>query len=225
MSIASSWDAEYRSGKYAGDSPLPFVTKIVRVLEDDEAVRRGTGLYIGCGNGRNFLPLLDHGFDLKGLDLSSEALRQIGERRPDIGSERLICGNFLSFENDGRPFDYLIALQVFQHGSETQIQNYFRRVAELLRRGGIFFLRVNSTSTQIARPHTVVEQNEFGGLTVRYNGGPKKGLLVHFFSKSEVEKLLGTEFQSITDLSEDTTYREPPESGSWSQWEGVWRRS
>jgi cyclopropane fatty-acyl-phospholipid synthase-like methyltransferase len=225
VSIASSWDAEYRTGRYVGEPPIPFVAKIFEVLRDNDANRKGTGLYVGCGNGRNFLPLIDRGLDLVGLDLSGEALRQISEQRPDLNSDRLICDDFLTFENGGRQFDYLIALQVFQHGNDARVKTYFTRVAQLLRPGGIFFLRLNSISTQIVRPHTIVERNQSGGFTVRYDDGPKKGLLVHFFSGSEIEEQVEADFRPVADMTEDTTQREPPQSGFWSQWEGAWQRS
>lgn len=224
MSIASSWNAEYRTGRYVGEPPIPFVSKIAGILSDDEAGRRGIGLYVGCGNGRNFLPLIDSGLDLVGLDLSSEALRQISEQRPNLDPDRLICDDFLAFEDGGRQFDYLVALQVFQHGDDARVKSYFTRAAQLLRPGGIFFLRVNSTSTEIARAHTVVERNPPGGFTVRYDDGPKKGLQVHFFSHTEIERRLGADFRPVTELTEDVTHRDPPLSGSWSQWEGAWRR-
>ena len=35
------------------------------------------GLYVGCGNGRNLLPLLDAGLDLTGLDISRQAIAQL----------------------------------------------------------------------------------------------------------------------------------------------------
>jgi len=63
---AAAWDAEYAAGRYAGDPPVAFVRDIV-----DAARERGLrrGLYVGCGNGRNLLPLLDAGLDLTGLDI------------------------------------------------------------------------------------------------------------------------------------------------------------
>src|SRR6266480_5550060 len=87
-----------------------------------------------------------------------------------------------TFESSRPAFDYVIALQVFQHGAEADVTTYFTRVAALVRPGGLFFLRVNSASTQIYHAHTVVERNTMGGLTIRYDDGPKRGLLIHFFS-------------------------------------------
>ncbi len=49
---------------------------------------------------------------------------------------------------------------------------------DLLRRGGLLFLRLNSVSTQIRHAHTVIERNDFGGVTVGYQAGPKQGLPV-----------------------------------------------
>ncbi len=224
MSIASSWDAEYRTGRYVGDPPLPFVAKITETLDHYDPDHQWTGLYVGCGNGRNFLPLVDHGLQLIGLDVSAEALRQLSEQRPGIEPDRLICDDFTTFEDNGRKFDYLVALQVFQHGNAAQVSSYFSRVAQVLRPGGLFFLRVNSVSTEIVRQHSVVERDGAGGLTVRYDDGPKEALLIHFFSRLEIAERLEADFHPIVHVTEDVTHRAPPLSGTWSQWEGVWQR-
>src|SRR5438128_5432529 len=124
------WDAEYRSGRYADDAPLPFVGDILTALDDAPTLRDGIGLYIGCGNGRNYLPLVDAGLRLYGLDLSLEALRQLRTRR--AAPRPLICGDFRTFAADGG-FDYVVAIQVFQHGAAADVAAYFATVAKLLR--------------------------------------------------------------------------------------------
>src|SRR5204862_6241363 len=78
------------------------------------ALRAREGLYVGCGNGRNFLPLVDAGLALVGLDVSPEALRQLAARRPDQAG-RLHPGDFLTFVPSA-PIAYVIALQVLQPG-------------------------------------------------------------------------------------------------------------
>ena len=220
---AASWDAEYRAGRYADDAPLPFVGRIVEMLRADPSAWTGAGLYVGCGNGRNYLPLLDAGLDLSGLDVSREALAQLVDRRPAAAS-RVGCADFLSFRPSLPGFDYLIAIQVFQHGDDANIGAYFTRVAALLRPGGLFFLRVNSSSTQISYTHTVVERNTTGGFTIRYDDGPKRGLLIHFFSHLELLERLTPAFVSVTPPREDITQRQPPKTGTWAQWETIWRR-
>jgi SAM-dependent methyltransferase len=220
--IARRWDAEYRLGRYADAPPLRFVAEILDTLRRDPVVRDGIGLYVGCGNGRNYLPLVDSGLRLCGLDLSLESLHQLNQRRPGT-SLPLICGEFGAFRS-ACPFNYLVALQVFQHGTEADIAGYFNHASALLRPGGLFFLRVNSISTQIYHAHTVIERNVLGGITVRYDEGPKTDLPVHFYSRAEMWELTRERFQSVTGPREDVIPRSAPKTGSWVQWEGVWRR-
>ena len=93
----------------------------------------------------------------------------------------------------------------------------------MLSPGGLFFLRVNAVSTQIIQPHSIVEQNAFGGMTILYEAGPKRGLPVHFYTRDELVSLTRDHFDVVEELHEDITLRTPPEAGYWVQWEGIWR--
>lgn len=218
---ASRWDAEYRGGRYAGEAALPFVAEILTALDAHPSVRDGVGLYVGCGNGRNYLPLLDAGLRLYGLDLSLEALRQLAARRP--APLPLICGDFRGFTVAGG-LSYVVALQVFQHGMVDDVATYFANVTAALRPGGLFFLRVNSASTQIFHAHTRLEREARGGTTIRYDAGPKQDLAVHFFGREELTDLTHGAFEVVMPPREDVIHRTPPQTGFWAQWEAIWRR-
>src|SRR5207248_3084522 len=71
----------------------------------------GDGLYIGCGNGRNYLPLVDGGLDLVGLDVSAAALAKLAERAPGR-SERLIHGDLRALPPSAS-YRLVIGIQVF----------------------------------------------------------------------------------------------------------------
>ena len=219
---ARRWDEEYRRGRYAAEPPLPFTGTIVDVVRRHAAARDGVGLYVGCGNGRNYVPLVDAGLSLYGLDVSTEALRQLAARRPEL-TPRLLAGDFQRFEPPAA-FAYLIALQVFQHGTLADVTAYFARVAALLAPGGLFFLRVNSAATQVVRRHTVIERGEHGGFSVRYLEGPKDGMAIHFYSRAELDALTGASFETIGPPREEIIQRVPPERGFWAQWEAVYQR-
>ena len=221
---AARWDDEYRNERYADEPPLPFVGTIIDVLGADASLRRGSGLYVGCGNGRNYLPLLDAGLDLIGLDVSAEALRRLRRRRPTLSPERLVCADFRDFAARPASLDYVIAIQVFQHGDDADVTAYLQNVARLLRPGGLLFLRVNSSRTQVYHRHTVVEENDWGGFTVRYDAGPKAGLRVHFYSRRELRERLDEGFIGVIPPREDVIARTAPQTGSWAQWEAVWKR-
>ena len=220
--VSARWDAEYRRGRYAGEPPLPFVEEILATIRARPLAER-RGLYIGCGNGRNYLPLVRSGLRLYGLDLSGEALRQLAAREP-ARSARLICADFQTFVSRCR-FSYVVAIQVFQHGVAADVNRYFSRVAALLSPGGLFFLRVNAASTQVRRLHTVIERNDLGGFTIRYESGPKQGLPVHFFTRDELYALTRDDFAFVAGPREDMTVRTQPDTGHWVQWEATWKRS
>jgi len=221
---ALRWDDEYRNQRYVDEPPLPFVERILDTLRADASAWNGTGLYVGCGNGRNYLPLLDAGLALVGLDISPDAIARLAQRRPSLPAPRLICDDFRTFRSPVARFDYVIALQVFQHGDDADVAAYFARVAALLRPGGLFFLRINAVSTQIYHAHTVVDRNNLGGLTIRYDAGPKTGLLIHFFSDAELRERLEAAFVPVQHPREDVTVRAAPKTGSWAQWETICRR-
>ncbi|MDP9296591.1 MAG: hypothetical protein M3O88_07875 [Actinomycetota bacterium] len=83
---------------------------------------------------------------------------------------------------------------------------------------------MNAVGTDVAPAHEIVEQGEDGSFTVRYLDGPKRGLDVHFFSRTELELLLGAEFDAVVPLRPQVTWRLEPETGQWTQWEAIWRR-
>jgi hypothetical protein len=216
------WDAEYRGGRYAAEPPLPFVGTIVDVAHRHGLVGGAAGLYVGCGNGRNYVPLVDAGLNLYGLDLSSEALAQLAGRRPELAA-RLLHGRFQDLQPPG-PIAYVVAIQVFQHGLAAEGAAYFDRVAALLAPGGLFFLRVNSAATQVVRGHTVIERGEHGGFSVRYLDGPKDGMAIHFYARAELDALTRERFATIVAPREDIIHRTPPARSFWAQWEAVYRR-
>ena len=117
-----------------------------------------------------------------------------------------------------------MAIQVFQHGSATDVATYFANVKTSLRPGGLFFLRVNSVSTQVYHRHTILERHARGGTTIRYDAGPNEGLAVHFYAREELADLIGDAFDPVTAPREEIIHRAAPQTGFWAQWEGIWRR-
>lgn len=83
-------------------------------------------------------------------------------------------------------------------------------------------VRVNAVGTDIEFDHDFVESDEGAGFTIRYLQGPKRGLLVHFFERSELETLFADSFDIDLPIRVDSTKWRPPGSGQWSQWEAIW---
>lgn len=219
---ARRWDQEYRQRRYEDEPPIPFVGEILTTLQQNKELLAGPGLYVGCGNGRNYLPLIDGGAKLHGLDISEEAIKRLRRRRPDQ-TLPLAVGDFGTYSTSTK-FAYLIAIQVFQHGDGVDADRYFRKTASLLPSGGLFFLRVNAIETEITHRHTVMERNQFGGMTICYDEGPKQGLPIHFFAGEELLAKTAGNFETVLAPRDVVMQRAPPKSGSWTQWEAIWRR-
>jgi Methyltransferase domain len=82
------------------------------------------GLYIGCGNGRNYLPLVAGGLDLTGLDISSAAIAQLAARAPDR-RDRLVVGDLSALPAQSE-YPLLIGIQMFQHGDRAAAHAHIR---------------------------------------------------------------------------------------------------
>ncbi len=87
---------------------------------------RGKGLYVGCGNGRNYVALVDAGLDLIGLDVSKEAIAQLRMGHPHLAPD-LVQADFREFDSESL-FDYIVAIQVFpKRGSWAQWEGVWVR--------------------------------------------------------------------------------------------------
>lgn len=217
--VASRWDDEYQAGRYVGERPVEFVDAIAAAVRDRRPAD-DVGLYIGCGNGRNYVPLVEeHGMDLVGLDVSGAAIEKLRARLSGRG-ERLVHGDISNLPA-GMRFGTVIGIQVFQHGTRVEAHAHLNAAIDLLLPGGLLCVRVNAAGTQIERRHEVVERNDQGGFTVRYEDGPKVGLFVHFFGEVEIEALTA-KLTAVASLRRHRTERPAPGRGYWDQWEGIW---
>ena len=217
---AKLWDKEYVAGRYRDEPPVEFTRDILAAAR---AARARAGIYIGCGNGRNYLPLLQEGLDLIGLDISQTAIQQLRERLPDH-QHRLLHGD-LSVLPPAMTYELVIGIQVFQHGNRATAHDHVRAARERVASGGLMAIRVNAAQTDVQHAHEVVERGGAGdGFTVRYQAGPKAGLDVRFFTRQELLDLFGDDFEVVLPVRPQSTVRQPPARGQWTQWEGIWRR-
>ena len=197
--LSLAWDASYRKGRYRAEPALGFTADIIKELKACPNLMNGRGLYVGCGNGRNYAKLVESGLNIMGLDVSGVALAELSKKLPQC-SALLHHGDFLDYRQDAPfqgPFQYVIAIQVFQHGDMDRVGRYFEKASMLLGSGGLLFLRVNALNTSVQHGHDVIEENDTGGLTVRYDEGPKKGLDIRFFSKEDICSLVRKNDMSV----------------------------
>jgi SAM-dependent methyltransferase len=215
--VAAAWDAQYAAGRYADEQPVAFTSDILAAARQARVTR---GLYIGCGNGRNYLPLVAGGLDLTGLDISAAAIAQLTALAPGR-RDRFIHGDLTALPAE-TAYRLVIGIQVFQHGDRASAHAHIRAAQQRLTPGGLFCLRVNATATDVWPDHEVTERHPDGGFTVRYLAGPKQGLLIHFFTGAELDALFPAGYIPVLPPRLQVTRRVPPQPGQWSQWEAIW---
>lgn len=220
-SVETVWDREYTAGRRDSDAPVAFVADILAATNGTTAT--SPGLYVGCGNGRNYLPLIDGGLDLIGLDLSTVALTQLAGRRPSVAN-RLVHGTITDLPAE-HSYPLVIGIQVFQHGDRDTAHAHLSAAAVRVAPGGLLAVRVNATATDLGHDHDLLDTGPSGGFSITYQSGPKTGLAVHFYTDTELTTLLGELFTPVLAPRLHSTRRRSPGSGQWSQWEAIWRRS
>jgi hypothetical protein len=143
-------------------------------------------VYIGCGSGRNYVPLVEAGLDLVGIDVSGNAIAQLADRMPTRRGPLVVGG--LEAIRPRTTFPAVLGIQVFQHGDRRLAHGHIRAARNLVADGGLLCIRVNAVGTDVVFPHDVVERGEDGGFTLRYLDGPKRGLEIHFFEREELAR-------------------------------------
>lgn len=221
VKAANAWDAEYAAGRYDDEPPVAFVNDVVAAAENAGVSH---GVYIGCGNGRNYVPMTAAGLDLIGLDISTTAISQLAERVP-ARHDRLVVGD-LSALPDGETYPLVIAVQVLQHGTRAQTHAFLADALDRVAPAGLFCVRVNAVGTDVLHAHEVVERDPDGSYSVRYTAGPKAGLTVHFWAARELRgAVIPAGLTPTLELRPQATWRQPAQRGLWLQWEGIYRRS
>lgn len=107
-------------------------------------------LEAGCGSGRNLVYLLRSGFDVFGIDGSSEAVdavrRLAAELAPRLPADNFRVESVESMSFADASFDGVISNAVLHFASdEDHFQAMLREMWRVLRSGGIFFCRLAST--------------------------------------------------------------------------------
>jgi tellurite methyltransferase len=111
--------------------------------------RRSRVLDAGCGDGRNLLYLLEHGFNCFGIDRDPSAVRRIrqlaGERAPHLPPENFRAGEIDRLPWDAASMDAVLSSAVLHF---AQDEAHFGRMVEemwrVLSPGGLFFARLAS---------------------------------------------------------------------------------
>jgi SAM-dependent methyltransferase len=143
-------ELEHHEALYSGFAQAHFAKPAVRAFRRHLAGRilRLTALdrshrvlSLGCGIGDTELLVAPHAAELVGVDLSPAAIRQAraDALRAGLSNVRFLAGDLQTLALPPRSFDVILAVFVLHHLPDAAINDLARRVARLLRPGGVFY--------------------------------------------------------------------------------------
>lgn len=176
-------------------SPDPEFLMFVRFMKQKRI--SGRVLDIGSGSGRHSLILAQKGFDVHGVDFSSNAIKLAKKIARSLEYSKIRqqlhyrAGSILSLTFPGNFFDIINDDGCFHHISPNDRHIYLATIKKTLKTGGYLRLKVFSTNDE------------------RFNGAKNQWMKLnnedwsYFFTAGELKSLFGKDFK-IVKLFEET---------------------
>lgn len=172
----------------------------VQLLQKEEAK---SILDLGCGDGTTLAHLSSLGFAMTGIDYSEVGIAKAREK----GTARLIVGDIytpLPFEEE--EFDAVIAYQVINHNTIGKIRGLLKEIMRVLRKDGIFSVKVSDSATYTLLYFDGLYFDEYGSVFERIAdrtyipiAGHEKGVVHYEFNEEIIIKELEEAGFSILD--------------------------
>jgi SAM-dependent methyltransferase len=180
--FASWFDSEHYHRLYAHRDQAEATGFIDALIESRHVIRRGSVLDLGCGTGRHSKYLASKGFDVTGLDLSGESLRQA--RLSEHARLRFVRQDMRLPFGNGR-FDYVLNLFTSFGYFEDHADNLsvVHNIARALKGGGsviLDYLNVLYAETHLTAEEVVEREGTAYRLT-RWSDGE------HMFKRIAVD--------------------------------------
>ena len=212
------------STRLAGTPGSPPVRFTQDILAAARAAGITAGLYIGCGNGRNYLPLTAAGLDLTGVDISAAAITQLTARAPQR-RHQLILGDLTTLPTGAR-YPLVIGIQVFQHGDRAAAHAHIRAAQEAGRpRWPVLPAGQRHRHRHLARARG--DRTRPGRRADRPLPEPDPSRAWTSTSSAPRNWTPSSPVASRRSchLRLQRTWRGPPQPGQWAQWEAIWRKT
>lgn len=190
----------------------PAVKLVTRFFEEyGEELQDGKILDLGCGNGRNLRYVVKQGYDVEGIEISEEAIRQLHE---DFRKENLTAkirqGSFYDLPYEDGQFDCVMCINVFQYNDWRGAEKAFQEAGRILKDNGLFLLSIRSTSRDLPKDRIDVPDK---GITVMSKQGAKKDIKFHYFSEEEIRELADKNFLEVMEIKDVVGRQKNAEEG------------
>jgi len=101
----------------------------------------GRALDLGCGTGTNVMSLVEHGWQVTGIDFARRAIRIAQRKVHSAGLQAdLRVGNVARLAGIKGPFDLILDIGCFHSLTTKSKQDYVRNLTQLLAPGGSYLM-------------------------------------------------------------------------------------
>ena len=113
--------------------------ELIEVIEGPHALSPGRAIDLGCGTGTNCRYMLDHDWDVTGVDFVARAINAAKRKAPEA---KLLLGDVTRLGELGvdGPFDLLLDLGCFHSIPDDRREAYVREAARIARSGATLLL-------------------------------------------------------------------------------------
>ena len=215
-----SWEQIWQSGAVAlWDVPDRSVMALLSGWKADWTIRRV--LDLGCGAGRNLVPLAAEGFQAIGVDHSPAGIAECRSRLEKNGlAATLHCAEMIDLPFTDNSLDGVIAFNSIYHGPASQLRHIAASLHAKLRPGGRGFITLPSRENrmygkgELVEPHTYINPGMFA--SVLPNDG-ERGIPHYFCSEADIQSFFaGYEILSLAHSELHlASVRSPGEPVNW----------
>jgi len=153
-------------------------------------------LDLGCGFGRHLIYLAEQGFNVKGIDISKEAIEMAETRLREKGlNAELKQEDMKDLSFNESQFDAVIAITVIGHATKPDISKTVNEIHRVLKPEGVFYGNIPSKTDSRYKTGQAVEEGEtYRTREYGYGRGIKE---IHSFYTEEELRDLFKEFRDL----------------------------
>ncbi len=132
--IESFYDRDYREKQYQSKEVLDLFKYL-------DVINKGKALDVGVGLGPNIKTLIDSGFEVSGIDISSYAISELSREYPNCDFH---VSDILDFEMKSDEYDLILCSMVLHHLDEAGVEKAVEKMKQGLKKGGVIYVSMLS---------------------------------------------------------------------------------
>lgn len=182
MSIKKTWDKIFREE----EALSPIEEDLPRIIEIFKQHKVKKILDLGCGSGKHTIYLAEQGFEVYGIDISTEGLKKTKQRlkRKNLKANLRAGSIYKKLPYEENFFDAIICIRTINHARIESIKRAIKEIERILKPEGFIFVTTRRKREKEKRlPFKVIAPHTYIPLE-----GREKGLVHYLFTKKSLKE-------------------------------------